>query len=40
MMSEKSFPVIMIVISFVTATAVAAVLYTVVRVRYKEQVLK
>lgn len=40
MMSQESLPVLMIVMSFVTATAVAAVLYTVVRVRYKEQVLK
>jgi hypothetical protein len=39
-MSQESFPTLMIVMSFVTATAVAAVLYTLVRVRYKEQVLK
>jgi hypothetical protein len=40
MMSQESFPTLMIVMSFVAATAVAALLYTVVRVRYKEQVLK
>jgi hypothetical protein len=39
-MSQESFPILMIVMSFVTATAVAAVLYTLVWVRYKEQVLK
>jgi len=40
MMSQKTFPTLMIVLPFVTATAVASVLYTLVRVRYKEQVLK
>jgi hypothetical protein len=40
LMSHASTPILMIVMAFVSAAAVAAVLYTLIRFRYKEQVLE
>ncbi len=39
MMSEESFPIFMIVLPFITATAVGTLLYTIITVRYREQIL-